>query len=1097
MKRFSHSIHGEKRRRAFTIVECSIVVAVVGVLAAIIIPVAASMIGNAGLASDLATVRAINERIALDEDYIRTGKPVLPAELLDMQKKLDEDFGDITIHTPDCDVCYNTETGTVFLGKKVNGYMVEVDSADDLTYDPTAITAYAEAFPMETNDNIPSLLYIRALANNLWFISSYDEATQNALTSVQQIATDYAEYYEDVCESHPEKKPELDGHLDTISTTFGSRFEDTAKKASYPKYATFRFVDEDGTALYSGVYPASVTPNELRDAFAQPEKNATLEKTFAFGGWNADRADYAYADRTPYLDGKLCGEYTFTAFYSSAYIDYFVTFDNAGSITGKTYHYNDEIEFPALRTTDRTQVVTFLGWNADLQEGDRVCDIYDLMTDRSVTFTASYSTEPICYTVNFIDSQTKETVATETYDYNSYISTPDYVRPADKTYTYGKANWSVANGASVASNYNYFTQVSPTELTMDVKGIYTHKYIDYTVRFEDYDGSVLFEKTNAHYGDYVSNLIPASPARTTDADYFYSFDGWNNLPLTVEDNVVITATYATKDNPFVLAINADKTGYVITGFQNGITAEATMTETYTDGVNGELEVVAVQEGKKNSGVFTDSDVKTLVLPQTVVSIGAYAFYNATSLCSFTIPESVITIGKYAFYGCDHWSGELAIPAGVTTIPEGAFEDCTSLTGALVIGDQITLLGTSAFEGCTGFTQIYIGKNLKVVDAGCPQTRVFAGCRNVTYIYFNAADCGGVSEDDYVFGLGGYPFATKEPLPGTELVIGKDVKRIAPNMFSPYRFGTADSNDIRRMLNLTSITFEEGSVCEEIADYAFFDNINGIDVRIPASVKKLGFVAFGAGSPAIKVSGRLFFEASASDMTISGTNGLQCSYKDAFGTSTKGDIDELEYYFRGEWTDNVTVRYNGANVKTPGEYVVIADINNLAGVNQSGLPFVGWQDANGTLLSCVELDHTVAASFTATWLKTTSLTVTLRVTEKKENWYTTKYTGTVSIGFSAIVLDDSGNQLNATVSLFVNTRDSILYHKVGIWYNEAFKDITCTNGTYSYTTKTEGAWKATVVVSAQIQCGSFSKGIIYNAIETAEVKSGNSTTKVVY
>ncbi len=39
------------------------------------------------------------------------------------------------------------------------------------------------------------------------------------------------------------------------------------------------------------------------------------------------------------------------------------------------------------------------------------------------------------------------------------------------------------------------------------------------------------------------------------------------------------------------------------------------------------------------------------IPQSVMSIGEYAFYDCVSLNSITIPDSVTTIGKYAFYGC--------------------------------------------------------------------------------------------------------------------------------------------------------------------------------------------------------------------------------------------------------------------------------------------------------------------------------------------------------------------------------------------------------------------------------------------------------------
>ena len=45
------------------------------------------------------------------------------------------------------------------------------------------------------------------------------------------------------------------------------------------------------------------------------------------------------------------------------------------------------------------------------------------------------------------------------------------------------------------------------------------------------------------------------------------------------------------------------------------------------------------------------ELKDLIIPSSVTSIGDGAFQQCYSLTSVTIPNSVITIGKYAFYDC--------------------------------------------------------------------------------------------------------------------------------------------------------------------------------------------------------------------------------------------------------------------------------------------------------------------------------------------------------------------------------------------------------------------------------------------------------------
>lgn len=104
-----------------------------------------------------------------------------------------------------------------------------------------------------------------------------------------------------------------------------------------------------------------------------------------------------------------------------------------------------------------------------------------------------------------------------------------------------------------------------------------------------------------------------------------------------------------------------------------------------------LEKIAVDEN--NSAYHADGNClvetgsktliagcKTSIIPGggSVTTIGAYAFYNCTSLTSITIPDSVTTINDNAFMGCTSLTS-ITIPNSVTTIDESAFSDCTSLT----------------------------------------------------------------------------------------------------------------------------------------------------------------------------------------------------------------------------------------------------------------------------------------------------------------------------------------------------------------------------------------------------------------------------------
>jgi hypothetical protein len=126
-------------------------------------------------------------------------------------------------------------------------------------------------------------------------------------------------------------------------------------------------------------------------------------------------------------------------------------------------------------------------------------------------------------------------------------------------------------------------------------------------------------------------------------------------------------------------------------------------------------------------MIDDTEITELVIPDSVTSIGNWAFFGCTSLTSITIPDSVTSIGEAAFYGCISLTS-ITIPDGVTSIGVAAFCGCFSLT-SITIPDGVTSIGEQAFLRCESLTSITIPDSVTEIGE-----HAFAGCESLKEVY---------------------------------------------------------------------------------------------------------------------------------------------------------------------------------------------------------------------------------------------------------------------------------------------------------------------------------------------------------------------------
>ena len=85
----------------------------------------------------------------------------------------------------------------------------------------------------------------------------------------------------------------------------------------------------------------------------------------------------------------------------------------------------------------------------------------------------------------------------------------------------------------------------------------------------------------------------------------------------------------------------------------------------------------------------ENEIKDLVIPGSVTSVGGYAFASCSGLTSVTIPGSVTSIGQSAFAGCSGLTS-VTIPSSVTSIGDWAFASKSLMTVKSYIEEPVSL-----------------------------------------------------------------------------------------------------------------------------------------------------------------------------------------------------------------------------------------------------------------------------------------------------------------------------------------------------------------------------------------------------------------------
>ena len=321
------------------------------------------------------------------------------------------------------------------------------------------------------------------------------------------------------------------------------------------------------------------------------------------------------------------------------------------------------------------------------------------------------------------------------------------------------------------------------------------------------------------------------------------------------------------------------------------------------------EVVAIGDG-----AFEDrTDLRTVMIPDSVTEIGSCAFNNCTNLSNVTLSQNLKYMEGRAFGSCEKIT-KIEIPkslewCGSTLYDYGPFGDCTGLK-TVIFENGTTEISSHLFEKCTGLEEINIPDSVTEIEDSA-----FSGCVNLSkvnipdtvtiigeYAFDSCTNLTNVTLSKNLEHMEGRAFGSCEKI--TKIEIPKSLEWCGSTLYDYGPFGDCTG--------LKTVIFENGTT--EISSH-LFEKCTGLEeINIPDSVTEIEDSAFSGCVNLSKVNipdtvtiiGEYAFDSCTNLTNVTLSKNLEHMEGRAFGSCEK--ITKIEIPKSLEWCGSTLYDY---------------------------------------------------------------------------------------------------------------------------------------------------------------------------------------------